>query len=272
MTEPVFRRIIIACDAASDIRLAVADAAALAKRRNAALHGVFFEDENLYRLAGLPFGRQTTLSSAVQDFGIAELEKLSSALGAAMQHALAEAAAQHGLEWSFGVVRDLPTVAALAGIEGDMLIVQGAARPFSGSWRPRSSWRGLPQDEARTILIRRQRRKGPGTVVVLITGRADQQRLLLAGLAVAESGDEVVVLVHDGAPPDIQAAQRTAASIAAAHQQNIRSQIAAADIAVLVRQIERLKPSLIVLAAGEVDRLGVRDLIAQIGCDVLLVR
>lgn len=273
MNEPAVRRIIIACDAACDIRRAVEDAAVLAKRRNAALHGVFFEDENLYRLAGLPFGRQMTLSSAVsEDLGVAELENLSSALGAAMQDALAKAAARHGLEWSFGIVRDLPTVAALAGIEGDMVIVEGVARPFSGSWRPRSAWHGLSMDHARTILIRRQRRTGPGTVAVLLTGGGDQQQFLLAGLAVAEAGDDVVVFVQDGDRPDIEAAQQVAAPIATAHRQSVRSQAAPADIAVLLRQIERLKPSLIVLDAGDVDRLGLHDKIARTSYDVLLIR
>ena len=53
MTEFAIKRVIVACDAAADMQLAAAAAAALAARKGAALHGIFFEDENLHRLAHL---------------------------------------------------------------------------------------------------------------------------------------------------------------------------------------------------------------------------
>jgi hypothetical protein len=273
MTEFTVRRIVIACDAACDIRLAVEEGAALAVRwKAAALHGVFLEDVNLFRLAGLPFGRQTTLSSAVSEsLRAADLEELSSVLSAAMRRELAQAAAQRGLEWSFGVVRDLPSVAALAGIEGDILVVHSVTRAFSGSWRPRSFWDMLPEDHARTILIRRRSQRGAGTVLTLLGKHDDRESILLSGFVMAGPEDEVVVLLQDGSPSDLEAVQRIAASLAM-ERRKIRWEATPADMPTLLRQIERLEPALIVIDAGQTDPDVVRDLLARTGCDVLLVR
>lgn len=274
MNELTVRRIAVACDAACDMRVAVEAAAALAGRWNAALHGVFLEDENLYRLAALPFGRQVTLSRALfESFSGPDLEELSSAMGAAMRRALAEAAAQRGLEWSFGVVRDLPTVAALAGIEADILVVEATTRPFSGSWRPRSLWDILSEEYARTVLIRRETRAaGPGTVLVLLNKQADHQKTLGSGLAMASPVDEFVVLVRDGSQSDVESVKQIAERLAAAHRRNVRLGAAPADTSALLREVDRLKPGLMVLDAGDADGKAIRDLLAGTRCDVLLVR
>lgn len=273
MNELKVRRIVIACDAACDIRVAVGEAAALAGRWNAALHGIFLEDENLYRLAALPFGRQATLSPAVSEsFSGPDLEKLSSALGAAMRQALAEAAALRGLEWSFGVIRDLPSVAALAGIEADILVVDAATRPFSGSWRPRSSWDALTEEYAGTILIRRETRTRRGTVLVLLDERAGHERALAAGLVMADPEDKIAVLVRDGSQSDIDSVKQIAERLAAPLRRNIRSEAAPVDMSALLRQLDRIKPALIVLDGGDADRHAIHDLLAGTRCDVLLVR
>jgi len=271
MNESKVRRIAIACDAACDIRVAVGEAAALAERWKASLHGVFFEDENLYRLAALPFGRQMTLSSAVSEsFSGAELEKLSSALGASMRRELSEAAAQHGLKWSFAVVRDLPSAAALAEIEADVLVVDAAPRPFSGSWRPHSSLGALSEGHGRTTLIRRQKPTRPGTVLILLGEQADRENALAAGVLMVGSEDEILVLVRGGSPEDIAALKELAAPLG--FPGKIRFEVTTRDNPSLVRQIEGLKPVLIVLDGREAADPVRRDLLANTQCDVLFVR
>lgn len=271
MAEHRVQRIVIACDAASDITAAVGAAAALAARSNAALHGVFLEDENLYRLAALPFGRQVTLSSAVAEtLDIPELDRLSAVLSTAMRRSLAEAAAERGLEWSFGSLRSLPSVAALARIEGDLLVVQGSTRPFSGSWSAPSSWCGLPEGHGRLVLIHRLPRTEPGTVVILLSTSAGCERVLLPGLAVAEPGDDVVILLCGGSSSDIVAVEEVAAS-AGARKEAIRVEIVPADSPALFRQINRLKPVLIVVDAARPVVGTARDVLTRTRCDVLLV-
>ena len=274
MAEMTVRRVVIACDAACNIVLAVRSAAALAARWNATLHGVFLEDENLYRLAALPFGRQVTLSSPVvsEKISAADLEKLSPAMGAAMRRALAEAAAERGIAWSFGIVRDLPTMAALSGIDADLLVVESVSRPFAGSWRPPSAWGKLTGESARTVLIRRQAHDGQGPVLVLTGSSARRDRLLASAVTVADPGDDIVVLVGDGSPSAIDAATEAAKRLTTPQRRSFRLEAAPTDMAGLLRRIDRLQPGLIVVDAGEANGDAVRDLLIGTSCDVLLVR
>lgn len=274
MSELIIRRVVIACDATCDIQDAVDEAAALAVRWNAALHGVFLEDENLYRLAGLPFGRQVTLPfAASQALDLLEVEKLSMAMGAAMRRMGAEAAAQRGLGWSFDVVRGFPNLAALSEFEGDLLVVQGAARPFIGSWRPRSSWNNMPEDYPRTVLIRREPRSPAGIVVILLEKHEDRERILLSAFAIANPEDEVVMLLREGTDAAVEAAKRIVESLNFVPRRKIRWELAAVDMPEVLLQIGRLEPRLVVVEAGE-DEKGqiVHELLAGTRCDVLVVR
>jgi hypothetical protein len=251
----------------------VGEAAALAERLRAALHGVFVEDENLYRLAGLPFGRQMMLSPAISEsFSGEDLEKVSSALGAFMRRAISEAAAQHGLEWSFDVVHDLPSAAALSGIEADILVVQAAPRPFSGSWRPRSSWEALGLEFSRTTLIRRQKSGRPGAILVLMGERADREKALASSLLMAGPENEITVLISDGSPDDFDSVKQLAKQRASPYEGNIRVEVRARDRSMLFRQVDQARPVLLVVDAGEAADLAIRDLLVNTQCDVLLVR
>jgi len=274
MSELIIRRVLIACDAACDIQEAVEGAAALADRSNAALHGVFLEDENLYRLAGLPFGRQVKLPFvAAQALDHDEIEKLSSAMGAAMRRSLAEAARQRGLGWSFDVVRGFPGAAALAEFEADILIIQEATRLFSGSWRPRSSWSELSEGYSRTMLIRRTMRSPARTAVILLDKQENRERILLAGHAVANPQHEVVVLLRDGTDSAIAAVSQAFEPLALASGRKIRWEVASAGMPNVLREIVQLEPALVVTGAGEkANDQVVRDLIAATRCDVLVVR
>ena len=273
MSERKVRRIAIACDAACDIRVAVGEAAALAERWNAALHGVFLEDENLFRLAGLPFGRQLTLSPAVSEsLTGTDLEQLSSALSAAMRRAVSEAAAEHGLEWSFDVVRDIASLSALAEVEADLLVVETAPRPFSGSWRPHSSWEPLTEEYERTTLIRRQKAPRPGTVVILLGERTDREKAVASGLLMAGPEDEIAILVRDASPDDLASVRQMAERLAAPHPPRVRSEAASKDVASLLQQIDRLKPALLVVDPGDTIGPAIRDVFASTQCDLLLVR
>jgi hypothetical protein len=273
MSEPKVRRVAIACDASCDIRVAVAEAAALARRWNAALHGVFLEDENLFRLAGLPFGRQMTLSPEVtESFSGTDLETVSAALSAAMRRAVSEAAAQHGLEWSFGTLRDLPSAEALAEIEADIVVVDAAPREFAGSWRPPSAWDSLIGGHARTTLIKRQKPTRPGTVLVLIGKSADHEKTLSSGLLMAGPEDTIRVLIARGGPVDVISARQLVERLGPLARREIQFEPAPAEASLLVRRATELAPVLLVADAHEADDPAFRDLLLTTPGDVLLVR
>ena len=60
-------RVVVALDAVSENRATIDTAARLAARWRARLHGVFVEDDDLLRLANLPFARQVSLGVGVEN-------------------------------------------------------------------------------------------------------------------------------------------------------------------------------------------------------------
>ena len=272
MSELTIRRIALACDAAADIRIAVEQAATLAERWKAALHGIFLEDENLHRLAGLPFVRQVTMSpSPSESIASSDLAMLSSALGGAMRRALAQAAEERGLDWSFEVARDVPTVDALERAKADILVIESAARPFSGSWRPRSPWKKLPAAYGRATLLRRETRAGTGSLVVLSANRASDQKLLAAAFALATPEDDLVILLPGGSCSEIESVRAAAGALNDRKGRKLRVEAAPLETSVLLHAIERLDPVMLVLD-GEAESQILRGLLAGTRCSVLLVR
>ena len=143
MTEFEIKRVVVACDAQGEIERALHEASALAARLRVPLHGVFLKDENLLRLAGLPFARALSLSSpdCSEAFASGDLEALLSALAARMRRALAMVAEEAGLDWSFAELRDVPSAASGVVEEGDMLVIEAGGPPVSDARRLRSPWR-----------------------------------------------------------------------------------------------------------------------------------
>lgn len=268
--EPVFRRVVILCDGACDVRLAVDDAAALAARWGVALHGVYLGDENLRRLAELPFSKQVSLSGAAlsEAFIAGDVATLSAALGAGMRRAVADAAERHGIAWSLGSTSDRPPGSAIAADEGDVLVVEGVTRAFSGSWRSRSRLEHRTGAYASTVLIRYRRHEGRGTLIVLPAAESERRKVLAAGAAMAAGEDEIIVLVPD--TPDVE---RESAALfeSLGRTVNVRLETRTTGGATLLHRIAALNPALIVLGGSESVQV-IGALSAEARCDLLIVR
>ncbi len=263
MTAFEIRSIVIACDAAADMSLAVADAAALAARWGATLNGIFFEDENLHRLAELEIVAHIGLArdqsaNALTGEALQELLKLSSG---GMRRAIEAAAVEHGLSWSFKTLR-LSPASSWPALDGDIVIVEASARPFAGGWRPRSPWLAAALEAPTTTLLRR-RRDGHGVAIVLPEEAAAREQIVRAALAFADSGEPVVVLSSDPRaaemiPPDQLRRQ-------------LRVETLAPDRADLTARLARLDPALLVVSADE-SALALRQIAETSECDLLIVK
>lgn len=269
MSDAPFRRVVIFCDPASDIRAAVEDAAGLASRWGAALHGIFLDDENLRRLAELPFGPQVSLSSPTftEDLTAHHVASLAASLAAGMRRALAEVASQLGLEWTFSSVRDLPAAAASEPAEGDILLIEGAARAFSGEWRPRSALRQHASGFAGTVLIRGRRSGGEGILLCLPPDAEGSGPVLTAGAALASDKGAIVVMRSAAQDTD----QEIAKYFAASQRPRLRILPVAEDGSVL-RAIAQFDAALVVLNADGASPEVLSDLIAEGRRDILLIR
>lgn len=137
MTEPVeraLRRILVALDASRASEDALAAAATLAAKLGAELTGLFVEDVNLIRLAGLPFVRQIRLSAeGWQPLEPGALEGELRAMAARAREALERAAGPHRIAWSFRVARGGVSVEVLAAAgEADLLVLGAAGHGLTG--------------------------------------------------------------------------------------------------------------------------------------------
>jgi hypothetical protein len=267
MTERPFRRVVLICDAASDIRPAVAEAAALAARWGAPLHGIFLDDENLRRFAALPFSQYVSLSSAevTEEFTAAAMASLASALGAAMKRVLGEVAKAEGLEWTFGAIRDLRSAASLAGEEGDTLVVEAASRAFSGAWRPRAAWEKSPADFTGTVLLKGRAHGARGILVLLPEDAAQRERVIAASAALAADDEQVVLAGKSALLPDAEAA--LAQYLDPAQRRRIATLPLDEDHGAVMRYLARRNPALIVLDAEDAG-----DWLDEAKADLLLVR
>jgi hypothetical protein len=270
MSEFDIRRVVIACDVQDDIETAVRAAAALAARWGVPVHGVFLQNENLRRLAELPFGRPVSLASpgTTPDFGAGELEALFSAFGAGMRRMLAEAAEAAGLEWSFAELRDVPSAASDALGEGDILVVEARGGGHAGAWRPRSPWESVAHDLGGMVLLRRAEAGGRRRVILVLGAASrDYARSIAAARALTQPRDEIALIMV--AAPEAGAAASLEPALPAGIRPVAIEQVN--SIAEITARIAALDPRLIVVETAALSAEALQKLIAETRCDLLLV-
>ena len=128
-----FRRVLVALDssAASDATLEIA--ASLAAGSACELCGLFVEDQDLLRLAGLPFAREIQLSKAMSRTLAPEqlLQDLRAQAGLA-RTAMARQAALHRVSWSLQVAQGRSEEAILlAATAGDIIAMARGFGPLA---------------------------------------------------------------------------------------------------------------------------------------------
>lgn len=123
------RRILVALDGSPESRATLAAAARLGIATGAELQGLFIEDIELLRLAGLPFAREAGVSSGVfQRLETADIERRFR-VGAELARAtLHEAASTAGLRSTFRVARGLVVPQLLAGARDADVVAAGKRR------------------------------------------------------------------------------------------------------------------------------------------------
>ena len=137
-------RILITLDSSPRGRAALDAALQLAMNTSAELQGLFVEDEDLVRLASLPFSREVDFASASsQKLHSAHMEHALRTAGEEAQRAFVKALQQLNLHWTFRVVRGTVTQTSLAAAaDVDLLVIgqQGRSpRIISGAYLPKRS-------------------------------------------------------------------------------------------------------------------------------------
>ena len=149
-------RVVVALDASAGNRDAARAAAALARALGIELAGLFVEDVNLVRLAGLPFARQIPVSGGpARPLEWPSLEAQLRGLEAAARQELARAATSVQVTWSFQVRRGtLPAEALAAAGEADLLLLGARLAALAREGLAGRLVEAPPRRRARTALPR----------------------------------------------------------------------------------------------------------------------
>jgi nucleotide-binding universal stress UspA family protein len=272
MKRPI-ERVVVPLDAASEHRTAIETAARLAARAKAALHGVFVEDEDLLRLASLPFARQFTLGAGAEPMTAEQIELQLRVAAERARKELFAAAAGHGVTASFEIVRGA-SESALTGASRHDLVVAGAlTRPIAAHFRVECRWWSSIEATSGPFLLARHPWRAHGAIVMLLRDlSAASARLLEAAAQIAETADRMLTVM---CPPALAGTEVEAwvTGRLAGHPVRLQVELAPPEPAALHQRIGELDCRCLAVAAGGIegndDRL--RELAERFGCDILIV-
>lgn len=268
------RRILVALDASRESLAALESAAHFAKRLQAELVGLFVEDVNLLRLAQHPFAREVVLSTRAGRSLDAETIVRDLRIQAAMaRQALAQAAAQRQLQWSFRVARGAVEAELMAAaLEADLVAIGKAIRPLTSRARLGQTARALSQACSRSVLFAvTAEQAGQVTALAYDGTPLAADALDLAARLVSDDGGRLLVFLLAGSTEE-----------AAEHEAAVRRRLRGTGIelefrrvyggpAEMLHWIEHIRPRLLVMGAAPNDE-ALASVVERASCQVLLVR
>jgi len=201
--EEGIRRILVALDASTDSLAALDAAAKLAARVQAELVGLFVEDVNLLRLAGLPFTRELRFPS-LDPMTQEKMEQALRLQASQARRALAKAAEIRAVRWSFQVVRGHVTPELLAAaLSADLVTLGRASRPHKHPSRLGSTAQALAQQAPHSILLTQQPIKEDRPVLLTYDGSNMAQKALSVAFYLAQAHQlPLTILLPDNADHD----------------------------------------------------------------------
>lgn len=269
------RRILVALDASAPSLAALDAAAYLAAGLEAELLGLFVEDIDLLRLAGLPCAREVglTLAQARRPAG-ADMERALRAQAARAQQALEETTARRRVRGTFRVARGPVTQVLLeASAEVDLVAVGASGRP---SARPGATARALAAQAARPTLILPTGEPLRPPVIAVYDGTAlATQAIVLATVLARAGGWPLIVWIacrDEARRRELQAGVEEA--LAAAGQSASFRWWKDHDVGEFMRAARRHRGGTLVLPASvaPAERERLAEILEQAGGAVLLVR
>ena len=237
------RRILVAVDGSPESRVALVAAARLARATGGELAGLFVEDVELLRLAGLPFATEAGVASGVfRRLETTDIERRFRVAAERAREALREAASDPGLRTSFRVTRGRVVSEILAAAPGADVVAAGKRGGHGPPGRRLGATaRSLIAHVAVPILVGGLRDLTPGPAVVLSAAPdvpPDALRFV-ALLARAFGAPEVVVIAGGAGPagaelPGIPVRRRGFPSVSSGGVQAL-PEVAGASAVVLIR-------------------------------------
>jgi hypothetical protein len=289
MSGPI-ERVGVTLDAGSENRAAIETAVRLAARTGMPLHGAFVEDEDLLRLAGLPFARQVTIGRGIETLTPESVALHLLAQAEQARQELSAAATQYRVEYSFEIVRGAGGAAAggtaaggtaaggtAAGgaSERDLVVAGGLTRPIAGWFRVECRWWStIEATPAPFLLARTVSRAAPGAVAILLRDRNPASvRLFDAAAQIAAAEDSVLAVLCPPAMAGAAGFDKWITDRAAAHPVRLQIEAAPSEPAALSERLGQLGCRLVALEARLAEGGGqaLRSLAAHFAGDILIV-
>jgi nucleotide-binding universal stress UspA family protein len=268
-------RVVVTLDAASENPAAIDTAARLAARAKAPLHGIFVEDEDLLRLASLPFARQITLGAGAEPFTAEQIELHLQAAAERARRDLQAVATRHAVEFSFEIVRGASEIVLSGVTERDLVVAGALTRPIAGNFRVECRWWSSIEVATGPYLLTRGGWDEVGSVVILLRDRGPTSvRLLEAAAQAAEARGGALTVTGSSDVVGANDFETWITKRLAAFSVRAQIEVAQAEPVALRQRIGELGCRLLAVDAGrsEGQSRQLREFHESFACDILFVR
>ena len=274
--QQTIRRILVALDASHHSLAALDAAAELAASLEAELQGLFVEDANLLRLAGLPVARVVRYPFATPARpDPVRMERELRVQAAQARQALAQASEQRHVTWSFRVVRGQVALEVLAAaMEADLLTLGKASRPLTQRVRLGSTARAAATEAPCCVLVL-QRDMGirPPVMVTYDGTPTAQKALTMAAHLAHQQGGTLTVLILADSPDAAQRLQDQVSDLLHGRRLTVRyRRLMDASRATLAHNVRTEGSGVLVLSGTILAQEPLQTLLDEVDCPVLLVR
>ncbi|MEN8206610.1 MAG: hypothetical protein ABFS24_11425 [Pseudomonadota bacterium] len=260
------RHIMVTLDTSESGRPPLEAAVRLAAVLGARLEGVFVEDINLIRMAGLPFLREVRPGSlAEEEISTQRMQRELRALARNAERMLEQAAREMGVPWSFQVWRGRAEAATLARAFAADILSLGRVSSLVSTSLFATTRRFVHQD-----------RETGTSISVLFSDSEQAARAVATACSLAKDMDARLTVMLPGSPTaDLPVLKKKALAILNLHEQVARFvQITGADAKSLGRAANASGMSILITEAEHplLQQAGLDQCLEALFCPVLLVR
>jgi nucleotide-binding universal stress UspA family protein len=270
----VVGRILAAVDATPDSAAVLDIAAQLASEFNAEQNGIFVEDINLLRLAGLPFARELTWSTAMElRLDYQRMERTLRGYAAHAQQAVVKLTTQLKLHASLQVVRGLVAQELLRAAENADLFILGKGGNVRGARIGAIAGQVLQQAQSSVLLVASQIHPYR-TVMTIFTDDERSGRVLSAAAHAARAVHKrLLVLIPAAQPSDYQRLRDQARHMLGQGLLLVTYQaVSAMEICFGQNILHDEGIGMMVIDAAQAAANGTEARLAKLACSILLVR
>jgi len=247
--EPGADRILIALDLSAGSRSALRHAAELARQMKAELAGLFVEDENLVRLAGLRFAREFSRSGGpARELSPETMEKELARQARRLRQELELVATELDVRWSFQTRRGrvLSEILIASSIRPQILALgMAGARP--GHVRLGSTARKLLAEAHCPVMLIAPGADIHDSVLTVYDGTVSSRRALRQACGLVSSNRPLQVLVWARGRDELAELERQARELAGVQPVNVHALVGGAGPTVL-EALASMDPALLVLS------------------------